>query len=64
MKAPSNHMIALAGFCVAAAMFASEPPLRAANDNLPAPHHGGEHEPAPQPIGPPRKGKPHVAGKR
>jgi hypothetical protein len=64
MKALSSHLIALAGVCVAAAMFAAEPPLRAANDNHPAPHHGGEHEPAPQSVGPARKGRPQAAGKR
>lgn len=65
MKAQSKHMIALAGFCLAAAITAAEPPLPAANDNVPAPHHSGEHDPTAHPFHPKKKGKPRTAaGKR
>jgi len=55
MKAPSSHMIALVGFWLAAATSAAGLPPHAANDNTPAPHHGGEHEPQSVTIRPERK---------
>lgn len=65
MKAQSKHMIALAGFCLAAAITAAEPPLPAANDNVPVPHHGGEDGPTSHPFHPKKTGKPRAAaGKR
>lgn len=65
MKAPSSRMFVLAGFWIAAAMSAAEPPLHAANDNAPAPHHGGDHDPAPQAVRPAKKRTPPAtAGNR
>jgi hypothetical protein len=65
MKAQSKHVIVFARFCLVTALTAAEPPLPAANDNAPAPHHGGEHAPAWHAIHPKKRGKPRTAaGKR
>ena len=45
MKPTTAAVIAVASFWITAASIA-EPVLRAANDNIPLPHHGGEHEPS------------------